>query len=55
MVDLKFELSSVLATTLRNHANNQQNRLDEIVELALRRLFDRDHALIETHAGTASA
>lgn len=55
MVELKFELSSGLATTLRNHANNRQDRLDEIVELALRRLFDSDLSLGKTHAGTASA
>ncbi|MDQ6826952.1 MAG: hypothetical protein M3Z14_07125 [Candidatus Eremiobacteraeota bacterium] len=42
MVQLNFELPSPLATTLQNEANNQQHRMDEIVELALLNHFNPD-------------
>ncbi len=35
MVQLNFELPSALAKTLQNEANNEQNRIGEIVDFAL--------------------
>ncbi len=42
MVQLNFELPSALATTLQNEAQNDQNRVGEIVDFALLKHLDMD-------------
>ncbi|MDQ6826996.1 MAG: hypothetical protein M3Z14_07360 [Candidatus Eremiobacteraeota bacterium] len=41
MVQIDFELSAAVATMLQNHSNNEQKRIDMVVELALSRYFDK--------------
>lgn len=45
MVRLDFELPSDLATRLQNQAENTPNRVDEIVEFALLKLFDTEPSI----------
>lgn len=48
MVHLNFELPSALATKLHHKAGNRQNRLDEIVEVALSEYFDTNPSAEQT-------